>query len=146
MEGFFMIQANTGRALRVVRRGFHMVIEQRGKQGDWEGVHRIEIEDHDEPGAALRGAVRKCLYLADDFAQLGVVLSMLKQSDSKDTFAELIALAHLPRDAMLSARIPSLLKTQLLSGAERLAKRSRLNRVTISDYLIYRLGSGDDIQ
>ena len=142
MEGFIYFQANTGRALRVCRRGFHFTVEEKQKDGSWEAIWKVAIDEHDEPALALRACVRKLILFADDFTQLGQCLSMVKAHDSQ-AHTDLRSIINLPRDEFLTARIPTELKLALPKLASEVQKRAGLRRFTVTDYVVWKLGSGD---
>ena len=151
LHALFLVQNNLGTGFRVVRKGFHFLVESRRRNGEWEDLYRVPIgQEPDADLYALKGAVRKALFYAEDFQLDGQILNVLEAEkealDPSKLLSHPIALiTHLPRDAALNARIPRPLKDRLVEETRKLERLTKL-QLTLSDYLIYRLrGSGGDV-
>lgn len=146
MQWLLLVQNNTGRGFRVVRRGYHFVVQTKKRNGEWDSIYKVQVLDKDgDEAAALLGAIRKCLYFCEDMAQLGMCLSMLQRDEKIGGIAHpLSVIASLPRSAFLTARIPKELKQNLILQKDNLREKLRIP-VTLADYLIYRLSNdGED--
>lgn len=148
MDSFFVVQTNTGKAFRVVRRGHQMVVESKRPSGQWDVQWKIDIiEEDDAEARALLAACRTALRFGDDLATMGQCARMIEKAEPEAqpkhpileaARSQLGLITLLPRDEKLCARVPRDLKDELVEETRKLCLASSM-KLTLSDYLIYRL-------
>lgn len=137
---FLLIRSAIGMDYRVTRKGFHFVVETRRPHGVWETAHKTQILNDTDAVPALRAAIRRCFLMAEDIDQVGIVARILEvESDMpKNPF---LAIKKSNRDDDLHIRITSKLKNRLRKDAREIERSTGID-ITLSDYVIYRLGGG----
>ena len=136
MSQYLVITCNIDYSLRVVRKGYHYEVESKWKHEAWEGIYRVAItQELDAEINALRGALRKALYIGCDYypeavrsifdaGNLAEIRGLKDPEIVKEAEAAFRRVSHLPRNEPLNLRIPKELKARLEVAAAELTRKT----------------------
>jgi hypothetical protein len=130
MIHYLLITSTVQFALRVVRRGHHFDVEEKRKRAGWEAIYSVPItQEFDAEISALRGALRKGLYIAAEYYPDNAkwILEAGPTDTGPPSPLKEVAILHAPdlkRDEVLNLRIPKATKARLVVRASELTTQT----------------------